>query len=307
MNRILVIRGGAIGDFILTLPAIGLLREKYPRAHLEVLGYENIVALAKMSRQVDATRSIEAAALAGFFVAGGELPRDWAEYFAGFDLVLSYLFDPDGIFAHNLERAGVPRLIVGSPRIQPGEHAARQLARPLEQLDLHLTNPAPRLLPNEPRKARQNLIALHPGSGSEAKNWPFDRWLALSATLLQADDERRILFLIGEAEEERLGRRLVKLPEDRIELVRNRPLSEVAAKLQNCVLFLGHDSGISHLAAAVGSPCILLFGPSDPAIWAPLNSRVKILRAPSQTMSGIALAEVLEAVRQELMRIGIRT
>ena len=66
-GRILVIRGGAIGDFILTLPAIKLLRDSIPAAHLEILGYKHIIALAEMSRYADATRSIEYGPLSSFF------------------------------------------------------------------------------------------------------------------------------------------------------------------------------------------------------------------------------------------------
>ena len=75
---------------------------------------------------------------------------------------------------------------------------------------------------------------------------------------------------------------------------------ELAGRLQNCALFLGHDSGISHLAAAVGTSCLLLFGPTDPAIWAPANPEVRVLRAPSLTMAGIEVPTVLAALRELL-------
>jgi hypothetical protein len=104
--RILVIRGGAIGDFILTLPAIRLLRENFPEARLEILGYEHIVALANGRFYAEATRSIEYGALAGFFIPGSELAPDLQEYFASFQQIISYLFDPDGHFVANLRRAG---------------------------------------------------------------------------------------------------------------------------------------------------------------------------------------------------------
>jgi len=71
---------------------------------------------------------------------------------------------------------------------------------------------------------------------------------------------------------------------------------ELAVRLQKCALFLGHDSGISHLVAAVGTPCVLLFGPTDPAIWAPANPKVRVLRASNLTMDGIGVGEVLAAV-----------
>src|SRR5437588_1319791 len=111
MNRIIVIRGGALGDFILTLPSLKLLRDAFPSAHIEILGYKHIIALAEMGGYANATRSIEYAPLASFFSRGGQLAPELVEYFGCFQHVISYLFDPDQIFANNLKRCGVRNLI----------------------------------------------------------------------------------------------------------------------------------------------------------------------------------------------------
>src|SRR5215467_13844580 len=100
-GKILVIRGGAIGDFILTLPAIAALRSRFPGVHLEVLGYPHIVQLAVAGGLVDRVQSIEARALAGFFARSGTLDADLTDYFSEFDIIVSYLYDPDEIFRTN--------------------------------------------------------------------------------------------------------------------------------------------------------------------------------------------------------------
>ena len=212
MSGILVIRGGAIGDFILTLPAIKLLRIAFPASHLEILGYKHIVALAEMSGYANATRSIEYARLSSFFSRDGELAPELMDYFRNFQQVISYLFDPDEIFASNLRRAGVRNFIVGSPKITDQEHAARQLARPLEKLGLYLDDPAAAILPNEAKKVDLSLIALHPGSGSETKNWPLQNWAAVAESLLAADSGRRLLLVAGEADAERVAQLCAILP-----------------------------------------------------------------------------------------------
>jgi heptosyltransferase-3 len=296
LSRILVIRGGAIGDFILTMPALKLLRDAFSSAHLEVLGYKHIIALAAMSGYVNATRSIEYARLSSFFSRDGELASELVAYFGNFQQVISYLFDPDEIFANNLRRAGVRKLIVASPKITDQEHAARQLARPLERLALYLDNPAAIISPNEERKVDPALVALHPGSGSETKNWPLARWAALAESLLSARADRRLLLIGGEADDERVAQLGLLLPDDKLQCAQNLSLPELAARLQNCALFLGHDSGISHLAAAVGTPALLLFGPTDPAIWAPSNENVRVLRAPAGDLSRLSVATVLNAL-----------
>jgi heptosyltransferase-3 len=73
------------------------------------------------------------------------------------------------------------------------------------------------------------------------------------------------------------------------------PLPELARRLAGCGLFLGHDSGVSHLAAAVGTPCVLLFGPSDPAIWAPPGPHVKTLHHGPE-LSAVSVDTVWAAV-----------
>ncbi|HEX8489529.1 MAG TPA: glycosyltransferase family 9 protein, partial [Chthoniobacterales bacterium] len=282
MNRILIIRGGAIGDFVLTLPAIKLLRDRFPQAHIEILGYPHIAALAEKRFYADAIRSLESGLLAGFFAKDSELSADWANYFASFDLILSYLFDPDQIFETNLKRAGVENYLAGPSKLDNSGHAALQLARPLERLNLHLSEPAARLFPSDGDRAlaasfgKAHLV-LHPGSGSETKNWPIENWLKLGDFLLSAG--RNLLVLVGEADEERAHTLASSWKGTPVQFVKNLPLTQLAALLED-TFFIGHDSGISHIAAAAGARCILLFGWTDPAIWAPANDNVTVLRSP---------------------------
>lgn len=298
MNRILVIRGGAIGDFVLTLPAIKLLRDAYPRARLEILGYQHIAALAEQRFYADAIRSIEYGPLARFFAKDAVLPQRFVGYLGGFDLVVSYLFDPDKIFERNLRRCGVDNFLACSPKIHNHEHATVQLARPLEQLGLTLTERAATLYPSSadgefarssyPEKA---TIALHPGSGSESKNWPLRKWADLAETLARSLPGTTLLIVGGEADRRQMG----SFRGDYSHLVtfaESLALPTLAAVLQRATLFVGHDSGISHIAAAVGTPALLLFGPSDPAVWAPANANVRVLRARTGNIADLQLGEV---------------
>jgi heptosyltransferase-3 len=84
------------------------------------------------------------------------------------------------------------------------------------------------------------------------------------------------------------------------------PLPTLAAILEQTT-FIGHDSGISHLAAAANAKSILLFGPTDPVIWAPLNENARVIRAPDKDLERLNVDLVRGALDQELMRIGIST
>jgi len=80
--------------------------------------------------------------------------------------------------------------------------------------------------------------------------------------------------------------------------VRGLPLVQLAAVLERCLLFIGHDSGISHIAAAVGTPAVLLFGGTDPKIWAPANPNAKILQAPGGMLDSLTPETVFQAVME---------
>jgi heptosyltransferase-2 len=283
LNRILVIRGGAIGDFVLTLPALKLLRDRFPGAQVEILGYKHIAVLAEKRFYADAVRSIESGQLARFFAKDSELPNELIDYFTSFDLIVSYLFDPDGIFDANLKRCGIKTFIAGPSKLDNREHAARQLARPLEALGLHLEDPAARLYPSEADRAfarsfrgrlSDRVLVLHPGSGSETKNWPIENWQRLGNALLAQN--HALIIVSGEADEERVEQLASGWKGKAVKFARNLPLPHVAALLENTI-FLGHDSGISHIAAAVGATCVLLFGRTNPEIWAPANANVTVL------------------------------
>lgn len=300
--RILVIRGGAIGDFVLTLPAIALLRENFPSAEVEILGYQHILELARGRYYAHATRSIEYGPLAGFFARNATLDPQLVEYFAGFQQIVSYLFDPDGIFAQNLTRAGVKNFLPAFRRIADDDHAARQLARPLEQLALYLEDHAAHLhLSEEDHSAAaalltgvtgHRLLAIHPGSGSAKKNWPVEHWAELGRRLAVKHEDLAFLLVGGEADQQPFAalqeawRDLPVLP------LQNLALPTLAAVLARSTLFLGHDSGISHIAAAAGARCTLLFGPTDPAVWAPANPAVQVLEALNGVLGELTLEEV---------------
>ncbi|MBO0695918.1 MAG: glycosyltransferase family 9 protein [Verrucomicrobia bacterium] len=319
MDRILVIRGGAIGDFILSLPALKALREAHPDTHIEILGYKHIAALAENRFYAQAVRSIEYGALSGFFARNSELSAELTDYFATFDLIISYLYDPDQIFESNLRRCGVENLICGPARIvEESDHAARQLARPIEELGIVVADLTEKifLLPEDRQFAReflrnllQPIIAIHPGSGSKEKNWPLQNWIELfssNGVFLNSEGDRghmwnrpSLVVVSGEADEAETALLNHSWKDRDVRFAKNLPLPRLAAILEHTI-FVGHDSGISHLAAAADANCILLFGPTNPNIWAPRNQNVKVLRSHSGRLADLETAQVREAITTAL-------
>jgi ADP-heptose:LPS heptosyltransferase len=300
-----VIRGGAIGDFILTLPVLAALRERLPRNHLEVLGYPHMASLALSAGLVDAVRPIESRPMAGFFARGGDLDPQLASYFSTFNLIVSFLFDPDLIFRGNIARVSRAQFIQGLHR--PDErgplHATEQLLGALQSLAIFDADPVPRFCAGPPLNSQELLLAVHPGSGSSRKNWPEARWRELLAELVR-QEPLRFLLLGGEAEEGRLERLAAELPGGRVEVLRSRPLPEVAGRLACCCGFLGHDSGITHLAAAVGLPGVVLWGPTNEAVWRPRGSKMHLVMA-GESLSELPVSIVLGAVRESLPALAL--
>jgi heptosyltransferase-3 len=272
----------------MTLPAIGALRDRWPEAHIEILGYPHVIELAHGRYYADATRSIDAKPMAGFFVPNGILEPALMDYFGGFNLVISYLFDPDSIFANNVRRCGVKQLVEASPR--PRElHAAEHYCKPLESLAIYVDAPRPRLYLSEADRAaasgflkmagREPIVAVHPGSGSEKKNWPIEKFAAVTRWVVD-ELAAQLLVVEGEADERAVQKMAELLENRRFTLARGLKLVELAAVLERCALFLGNDSGVTHLAAAVGTPTVALFGAASRAIWEPRawRSEVRVVR-----------------------------
>ena len=265
-SKILAVRSGALGDFILTLPALAALRDD--GAEVSLVAHPAYAALALQEGLATEVRALESAAMAAFF-RQGPVDQEWAEWIGGFDRVISWLQDRDGIFRHQIERCGpVFEQRISRP-VEPGAPAAVQLGGAA-----HYALQWVRGIP------KQDVIAVHAGSGGRRKNWPIAHWAASLDRLYAEGRAREFLLVSSEADGD-----LIPVLTSRLQApwksAQNLPLPALAEALAGCRGFLGHDSGPAHLAAACGLPCSLIFGPADPAVWAPQSDRVRVLSSES--------------------------
>ncbi len=303
-GRILVIRGGAIGDFIVTLPLLAALRDRLPRNRIEVLGYPHIADLARASGLAEAVHPIESRALAGFFARGSMPDPALSAFFSGFHLIISHLYDPDLIFQSQVASVSRAQFLQGvhRPVETSSRHATEQILEVLHRLAIFDVDPVPRLMPHRQDPGRPAVLAVHPGSGSPRKNWPEDRWAALLSQV-SGRSPTRFLLVGGEAEEGRLERLAGRLPGDRCEVLRSQPLITVAERLRGCRGFIGHDSGITHLAASLGLPGLALWGPSPPMVWSPRGGDIRVVAAHPPDLESLEVATVAQALSDHPARL----
>lgn len=255
--RLLILRACAIGDFVLNLPALRALAASRPAARFTLVGYPQTLALARGFLPVDAIHSIESPPWSGLFAGAATIPS--------FDA--AFVWMKDAAVADNLRRSGTRDVLHAAPFPSSG-HAADHLLRTINL-------PAPEL--PDLWDATSDRIILHPGSGSTSKVWP--GFQDLARLLPQAT------ILLGPCES------MPDVPNPRLE---NLSLVKVAEHLRHTRLFIGNDSGITHIAAYWGTPTVALFGATDSRVWGPVGRRVRILEKPS--LSDISLDDVRKLI-----------
>jgi ADP-heptose:LPS heptosyltransferase len=247
MTRRLLIRPGAIGDFIVSLPAMEALRGEFT----EVWCAEQNVPLARFA---DRARSIGSVGLDRLGVTHAD---DVIERLRGFDDIISWYGENRPEFRGLVAELGLPLSFL---RALPdgSRHAVDFYAAQARGLGAEVAGNPRIVCPETPR----TFAVIHPFASSLAKRAPME---------------------VFQAAAERLGRSMLVQwlcgPEEELPgAVRISDLYDLACWLRGAKIFVGNDSGISHLAAAVGTPVMAFFQASDPKVWAPRGCAVDVLR-----------------------------
>lgn len=259
----LVLRPGALGDTLLAVPALRALRRAF--TPLTLAAHGPAARLLRQLQEVDRGIAFDDSSLSSLFREGANPAEEIVAWMSAAS-------------APALRRA---TLVAPSRPPAMDRHVARYLLESLAPLRIDLTwDDHP--LRVEPLPSEEVLV--HPGSGSPAKNWSPERF----AQVIRAIDAP-VRLIVGEADlgvaaavEACLGH---KLP--RLELV---SLEELAARLAGCFAYVGNDSGVTHLAGLCGAKTVVLFGPTDPMVWAPIGRDVHVA---SFTDDPARLAELL--------------
>lgn len=306
---VLAIQPGAIGDFLLSLPALRWLRQRFGGDGMEIWAERANVPLVEHPNYADRVRPLAETGLDSY-----PLPERTIRALQPFDLVVSWRganfpelvtavtavhprvhflpqFPPAGDAVHLIEfrRAQLASLFGD----QFG-HAGTFPDRAEIFLDDSDSEFAESYLAEE-RGASGLIVVLHPGASNKRKQWGAAEFAAL-AIELQQRWSARILLCEGPLDADAVERVLALGPGLRARRMRIENLRRLAAVLSRCGLFVGNDTGITHLAAAVGLPIVAIFQSSDPALWAPRGKLVRILEKPSLAEAAGAVGEILKGI-----------
>ena len=268
--RTLLIRPGAIGECLLSFPVLEQLRSEFT----EVWAPGAVVGLVDFANQV---RSLAATGIDTFGIGELPRPRSLTELLSSFDRVVSWY------------GANRPDFVRAFRELQPRTDFHRAL--PPTESTLHATDyfaqqagvsPGGFVRLDLAHVRKRQSVVMHPFSGSPRKNWPLERFEEL-ATLLPLPVE----WSAG--------------PEERLkDATRFDDLRALAEWIDGCRLYVGNDSGITHLAAATGVPVVALFGPTDPVVWAPRGPNVQTIVSSSGRMHDLEVSRILPRILQQL-------
>lgn len=306
-QRTLIIQPGALGDCILTLPLAQTLKKAIGVGGVDILGHMESLSILPERTQIHSVRSLETIALHRLFVSPHEFRlRDHdplIQAFAEYTWIVSFMGEPESAFEKNLlytVHCSHGAEILTLSLKPPPDYAHHVTAFHLEQFSAQLptvetyplhslsektlaATPSDRTLGCQLFEqcgldSTRPVVIIHPGSGGSAKCWHLGNFLAVAKHWQKTGGQ--ILFLIGPVEEERwsddsIGQLAACAP-----LLRGLSLDQTVAALNQATAVIANDSGISHLAAGLGTLTLVLFGASIPHQYRPVGPRVQVLHAP---------------------------
>jgi heptosyltransferase III len=326
-HRAVIVQPGALGDCILTLPLVKLVKEAFDLGGVDLIGHAEYVGILPGRSCVDGVRSIDSVDLHRLFVE--PMRFDLADrdplihLFSGYSWIITFLGEPGSDFEQNLifttncsHSADVVTLPLKPPQDAHqhiaeiyAEHFARQSGLPLEKVRVDpkgiqiRVGQADRdlgveLLEQVGIDLSKRLVVIQPGSGGQKKCWYLENFLNVARTLRGPEIE--VLFLLGPAEVERLR------PSEKVHIhgvtrcVAHLSLPQVVGLLSCADAFVGNDSGVTHLAAGMGLRTIALFGPTDPAVYRPPGPRVTVVQGQMEGFAEKTSPELQKTVLDNL-------
>jgi len=290
LRNVLIFHAGALGDFVRSWPLGLALGRLYPQSRIIYVTHRQKGQLVEKTLRLE-SMDIESG-WHHLFGDSGQLPEVCRKKLESAHSVFTYLSKPGdawmsavAVIAPGANLVSVNESLLDSLASVPVVRAA------VVQMFASIAASGIRY----PRKTYGAPIAIHPGSGSPAKCWPLDSYLGLIRKLQAAGHSCRII--LGEVERERWPAQDIHRLESAAESVHPATYIDLLQELSHCWAFIGNDSGPGQLAGILGLPSIILFGPTDPAVWKPLGPNVTVLRG--EPISSVSADEIVKTILRE--------
>lgn len=279
-DRLLIFHQGALGDFVVTFPILKALRTVYPR--IDGICRSSFGRLAVHLGVLDASYPLESARFASLYADRTD-PAVATLVSAYSSLVL---FSFSELLEGSLRKIGGCRVfrILPWPAVSQKSHITEFLARQVLTGDLmgkqgrrRFARALEYLDDNAARTRRcGSRLVISPGAGSVKKRWPLEYFLVVAAEAKKRGLQPSILLGPAEVDLEAV---VQDNPKSHPQVIKPRTFQELIPVLQSAASFIGNDSGVSHLAAFLEVPTLVIFGPSDPERWRPFGNHVRIVTA----------------------------
>ncbi|MCX7705989.1 MAG: glycosyltransferase family 9 protein [bacterium] len=257
----LVVRPGSLGDLICTIPVfISLAKNGF---NVYLIGNERLNPFFEKREIIKKGIGFSDIRLVEMF---SETKKISIPEFPDFVLVIVYI-ESNGVFFKNLLLSYGEKMVVHPVPENLSCNVSEYLLQPLRKIGLQI------YYPEIKKKTFNNTFFIHPGSGSKKKNWKKENFVEVFHHFKK---KYKCRVILGECEiddykywEKNIGKHNIIVPDD---------ITVLSQVLETGDYYLGNDSGVSHLAAFLGLKTFIIFGPTDPEIWAPETGNVKIIR-----------------------------
>jgi heptosyltransferase-3 len=302
-KRALIIQPGAIGDCILTLPLASFMKNALNLGGLDFLGHTEYIGIFPGRTCIDGISSIDSIDLHRLFIDSKDFTladRDpLIKTFSEYSWIITFLGEPDGnfeknlIFTSNCSHNSEVITLSSQSCEEPAEHITDSFIRQFSS-QCGISLEAPGILNMDcqikPTKTditkgkdllwefglepQKKLVVIQPGGGALNKCWHVENYLSIVSELRSRNTQ--VVFLLGPAELERFSNETIQNMTNATKCLAELPLTEVLKILTCTDAFIGNDSGITHLAAAMGINTFVVFGPTNPAVYKPVGPKVRV-------------------------------
>jgi len=323
--KILVFHPGALGDGLLSLPSLRKLRRRHPKHKMIWIGHQGVGKIFLKAGEVEEAYSFESFPVGDWLEQKLSNSQSATLSSSPLDMVVGWMKDDDGYWKTWVERLGYRRSIFRSPHDPQllSKHMQERYWEVMETdregLENFFIEEDFQILkgfftkPDMPvchtlSHSSQNrfLILLHPGGGSPRKCVCTDTLARLGKQLIERIPGK-LAIIGGPADSRYLDPLFTALADLHPLCFQQLDLSTVCGLFNQVKLFLGHDSGLSHLAANCGVPSLVLFGPTDPAVWAPRGRHIRIQRNQDLNFCPHDLCQTAEQLLTEWPLVASRT